>query len=95
MATSIVPIVYMQDSEADTVLDTLGNIDGVVIFGHTEESVAATVEHLSQWDQGGDLDQPYELPDTVGTERRVEHNGYVLTWNYSPSYVSLDRLVEE
>ena len=94
MATMIVPVVFMQDEEASNVLDTLGNIDGVCVFGHTEESVAATVEYLSQWDSDMLPQTPVSLTEPVGTEKRVEHGGYVLTWNYSPSYVSLDRIVE-
>jgi hypothetical protein len=93
-AMNVIPIVFMQDEEASEVLDTLGNIDGVCIFGHTEESVAATVEYLSHWDSGDSREfQPIE--DTVGTEKRVEHGDYVLTWNYTPSYVALDRKVTE
>lgn len=94
---NIVPIVFMQDEEASAVLDTLGNIKGVVIYGHTEKSVAATVEHLSQWDTGDDNFTPeVKTLDPVGwNEKRVEWGGYVLTWNYGPSYVSLDRLVGE
>lgn len=89
----IVPVVYMQDEEASKVLDTLGNIDGVCIFGHTDESVKETIEYLKLWDYG-DNDNETELSETVGTEKRVSDGIYVLTWNYTPSYVSLDREVQ-
>lgn len=94
--TTVLPILFLQDEEAWTdALNTLGNVKGVVIYGHTEKSVARTVEYLSQWDSGDERDDALvkPLPDLNPGEKRVEWGGYVLTWNYGPGYVALDRIV--
>jgi len=92
--TTILPILFVQDDEADEILSMLTNIKGCVIYGPTEESVKRTVEHLVQWDQGEDEFATVErLQAPVGNERRLEFGGYVITYNHGPAYVSFDRVV--
>lgn len=87
-------IVFMQGDEAEQVLTKLAHIEGVVIHGATEESIAEAVEYLSQWDHGED----HRVTDTLGAGTHddvAEHNGYVITWNVGLTYVGLSRIIDE
>jgi len=87
-------IVFMQDGSADEVLRDLCRVDGwVVARGATDETIAAAIEYLKNWDYG-DND---EIRDEIGAGTRdevVERDGYVLTWNLGLGYVGLMRRIE-
>lgn len=87
-------VIFMQGDEAEQVLTKLAHIEGVVVHGATEESIAEAVEYLSQWDHGED----HRVTDTLGAGTHddvAEHNGYVLTWNVGLTYVGLSRIIDE
>lgn len=87
-------IVFMQDDEGREVVDRLANVDGVVAYGPTEESIEATVEYLAQWDYADD----YDVRDTLSAGAHdivIEHNGYVLSFNVGLGYVGLARIIAD
>lgn len=89
-----VTVVYQQGDEADETLHMLYDVDGVVWSGPYEESIARTVAHLAQWDNGEESEHtPYTEPPWGPGDRTVEHDGYTLAWDLHLGYVSLNREV--
>lgn len=85
-------IVFMQGEEADAVFEMLYTIDGVVWAGPYAESIATTVEYLSQWDNGDESEHSGTAePQWGASDRTVEHDGYTLAWNSGLGYISLNR----
>lgn len=86
-------IVFMQGDEGREVVDRLCNVDGVVAYGATRETMEHAIDYLSQWDYGDEN----EVVETLGhgtLDDVVEHGEYILAWNLGLGYVSLDRIVE-
>jgi len=78
-------VVFMQGEEAWSVIDKLEN---------TEETIAAAVEYLSQWDYGTETDDTEtrdgELVLYAG-DKGAKHGDYTLVWNPQIGHVSLTR----
>ena len=98
LPTRYARIVFLQGEEADEVLDKLERWEGgnsVVYHGHTDETVAAAVEHLAQWDFGDESEHDVHDEPAAGPHDRTETVGdYVMSWNLGLSYVGLERKVD-
>lgn len=83
-------VVFIDGDEGREIVDRLTNTEGVVMRGATAETIAATIEHLSQWDN-----ETGEVTDDLGAglhDRREDCDcgcGYVLTWHPGLGYVAL------
>ena len=78
-------VVFMQGEEAWSVIDKLEN---------TEETIAAAVEYLSQWDYGTETDDTETRdgePALYPGDKDAKHGGYTLVWNPQIGHVSLTR----
>lgn len=92
-----VNVIFIQDDE-DGIIDTLYNIDGIVIHGATEESIQAAGEYLAQWDFGEETDMAHtEEGDNPAGSRDDEWNvtvggiDYVIAANAMLGYVGMTR----
>lgn len=87
-------IVFLQEGvQEDTqwAVDVLYNNEGIISYGVTEESLAATLEYLKQWEYG---EEAVTDRDPWGTSDDVFHIGeYVITANNGLGYVGLLRKV--
>ena len=82
-----VSVVFLQDDEADKVLDLVGT-----------HGVEAAVEHLSSWDYGEETtgaaianDEVYDAIPTGALDRTAEHGNYLLFYNPFMGHVALYR----
>jgi hypothetical protein len=96
MATRYANIVFMQDDDADYVLDRLCRVhDWVIADGPTQETIEAAIDYLAQWDYG--TESEHDLRDEIGagtSDDIFEHGDYVLTWHLGLGYVGLMRKVK-
>jgi hypothetical protein len=89
-----VEVVFMEGDDAYDLLDQLTRVDGVVMHGSTDDTVADAVRYLADWDYGQETTDAH----TRDTEPWGKHDdratvgNYVLSWNYNLAYVSLTRV---
>lgn len=83
-------VVFLQGEEATKIINRLGRVDGVLYRGHTDETVAHTVEHLAELDSG---EGEVRGDATFGDSTLVEHGRYVLSWSPRNDYIGLYRKV--
>lgn len=91
-------IVFMQGDDADEALRILygkaADDESVVWSGPFAETIAATFEHLGQWDYG----EPGEMhteSEAGSSDRQVtsDDGQYLMTWNLGLGYIGLERIV--
>lgn len=79
-------IVFMQGEEADEAMSILD-----------EQGELAAIEHLKQWDFGGESEHMLSITDAPpwGLSDRLfkDGNGYVLSWQPRLPYISLTRIL--
>lgn len=92
--TRYAEIIFDQGDEAAEVIDRLENIeDGWLVHGATEETIAAAIEHLLQWDYGEEPHTFIEHPTGNHREREAIVGDLLLTWHLDLGYVALYRAV--
>lgn len=89
---AVASIIFLQGEEGREITDKLYDVEGVVARGATEESIAAAVEYLTQWDYGEYHNVTEEAQH--GTQDDVWELGkYTLTANLGLGYVGLSKTI--
>lgn len=89
-------IVMIQGEEGRELTDALYAVEGVVVHGATAETIAAAIEHLTQWESGDEPEyDDEEVPLPWGTDDDIwVEGGYVLGAHRGLGYISLARVLD-